>query len=94
MAALNLKRARRHTNRVTADAGPGDFVVLDVHAQMDVGWSFHLHALLYQQWVVAIRQAIEMVDRAGKAAAAEPVAGSSAIPISGGNMRAWNFAHD
>lgn len=77
---------------MATDAGAGDFVVLDVHAQMDVGRTFHLHALLYQERIVTVCQAVEMMDCTGKGGGGGTGGGVFRNPHFRENMRAWNFA--
>ena len=62
---------------VAADARAGHPAVFDVDLQPDTGRAAHLHALLDPVTRGAVYLAVEMGIAPAKAAAAEPVAGSS-----------------
>ena len=64
--------------------------VLDRDLQLDLARAAHLEALLDHDVVLALAQRLALHQRAREAATAEPVAGSSAIPRPGANMRARN----
>ena len=85
--ASYIQFAARHPHGLTADAGVGDLSAGDVEMEMDRGGAAHLDALFDQKGMVAVDELVEKWIAPERAATAAPVAGSSAIPMSGANMR-------
>ncbi len=65
-----------------------DLALRYVQMQMNEGRAAHFHALLDQHRMMAVDQAVEKLMAPERAATAEPVAGSSARPMPGANIRA------
>ena len=71
-----------------ADAGAGERALLHMQAQHDLAWPSHIVALLDDDRMLAVGRPSNAMHTPAKAAAADPVAGSSATPSEGANMRA------
>ena len=82
-----LDRAFADDDRITANRRALERTAADRHRQVQQTRAAHLVALLNDDVMPAVAAARRSTP--AKAATAEPVAGSSTIPIAGANIRAW-----